>query len=366
MSTLRLPSDETIDSTLRRLFIAYASFGDSSNSAALSAAKFSKLWRDTGIIGNGLTTVDVDLIFVRTAQDTRPAKGLGAAPSAPGRWNPSGAPKSQKKTILYPQFLEATYSLAAKLAGDSRPGAPATGERGLLKLLFEYVLPLGERGAPGTIASAAVPSATPDVPVGEEELLSRAATLETIFAHYATPMRVAPAAATTEAPSFWRELRLERAALGDDDAGSESAKTERARGSALAMDLGAWSRLMFHFGICPMLGTKQEFGRIFQQEALRAQPSGALTFSQFVHAMGLVAVTCFPPPAAEAEMDSGVRSVQALFAIMQLDFPKVCARAGATPIACRAPPGSAPASKCAMHSSSIPSPISSSSQRMCM
>ena len=76
---LRLPTNAVIDSVLRRLFIAYASFGDVSNSAALSSAKFSKLWRDTGIIGHGLTTVDIDLVFVRTAQQATPASAASVA-----------------------------------------------------------------------------------------------------------------------------------------------------------------------------------------------------------------------------------------------------------------------------------------------
>ena len=42
---LKHASDEAIDVGLRRLFIAYASFGDIANTSSLSSAKFSKLTR---------------------------------------------------------------------------------------------------------------------------------------------------------------------------------------------------------------------------------------------------------------------------------------------------------------------------------
>ena len=66
VKTLQEYSDSEIDAVLRKLFINYA---DASSASTLSSPRFSKLWRDAGVVGNGqLTTVDIDLVFVRTAQ----------------------------------------------------------------------------------------------------------------------------------------------------------------------------------------------------------------------------------------------------------------------------------------------------------
>lgn len=259
-----LPSNSVIDSALRRLFISYASFGDASNSAALTAAKFSKIWRDAGLIGSGFTSVDVDLVFVRTAQ----LESKAAAKSKGFQ-----AKVGLKKHIDYAQFLEATYTLAAKMSGDARPAPPATGGRGLLLLLLESLLPLVERAAGASTDS--------ETPVGEEELLSRAAVLEVLFAHYAAPVRVASANDAAGSPTFWDEIKMERTALGAPDAADENDPWASGRAvSAPGIDLGSWQRLMAHFGVCPTLGSKAEIGRLFQQEALRAPPTGALTFPQ--------------------------------------------------------------------------------------
>ena len=131
--------------------------------------------------------------------------------------------------------------------------------------------------------------------LGEEELLSHASTLEAIFAHYANAVRLAPAS-TAAAPSFWEELRLEKAALGvaDDGGDSGGGGGRGGGGSVSAVDLAGWQRMLGHFGVCPTLLSKAELGRIFQQEAHRAPPANHFTFPQFAHALGVVAHAAFP------------------------------------------------------------------------
>ena len=138
----RHASSDALDSTLRKLFIAYASFGDISNVSSLSSSKLSKLFKDAGLLSaGGLTSVDVDLAFVRVAQQAQRPSGATASASAA---------KKKQKTISYPQFLEVTYALAAKRSGDSRPSVPPSGRLGLLALIVEHLLPLGERGPGGS------------------------------------------------------------------------------------------------------------------------------------------------------------------------------------------------------------------------
>jgi hypothetical protein len=245
-----------VDSALRKLFISYASIGDTSNVSALPSSRFSKLFKDSGLTSrSSLTTVDIDLAFVRTAQQG-PTK--------------SGAAKKSHKTISYAQFLEATYALAAKLSGDTSPILLPNGRRGLLMLLMEYLLPLAERGSRGAPASVTGDQGA----IGEEELLSHASTLEAIFAHYSNPAKLSPAVeGRTQSPNFWEELRLERDAFGVDDADDSAGDAGRG-GSVAAIDLSAWQRLMSHFGVCPSLLSKVELGRVFQQEAQRRIATG--------------------------------------------------------------------------------------------
>ena len=67
-------SDATIDTALRRLFTSYT---DAGSGSTLSSSKFSKLWKEAGLVGGGnksLTSVDLDLAFVRAANASAPAK----------------------------------------------------------------------------------------------------------------------------------------------------------------------------------------------------------------------------------------------------------------------------------------------------
>ena len=282
---LKHASNDVVDVALRRLFTTYTD--PTSNVNALTSAKFSKLWRDAGFIGHGLTSVDVDLVFVRVAQGGPPA-GRAAVSGVAARTSlarvAGGLAGSKKKVLNFGQFLETVYAFACLLAGDGRPNAPANGRRGLLLLLVERLLPLSERiGGSGDAG---------DAPIGEEEIVSRASVLQVVFAHYSATVRV-EAAATGAAPLFWAELDAERLALSQSDpaiaadaATTATTTSGGARGATSALDLGSWQKLMSHFGVCPTLLSKAEIGRIFQIEGLRAAPANHLTFAQFAHALG--------------------------------------------------------------------------------
>ena len=130
---IKYASDEAVDGALRRLFTTYAAVGDVANATALTSAKFSKIWREAQLINSkGLTTVDLDLAFVRIAQAQAakpPAAASSAARSAAAR---AAQDKSKKRTINYSQFLETVYAISCKLSGEGRPGAEPNGRRGLL------------------------------------------------------------------------------------------------------------------------------------------------------------------------------------------------------------------------------------------
>ena len=137
MPPATLPTNASIDASLRYIFVSYCSIGDVTNVEHLGSARFSKLVRDAGLLGPLLTSTDVDIVFVRASQ------------SVAGRQRTSrvggGAP-STKKTLTYGLFLAALSDLANKRA-TARSGNSS--EHALVLLLLEHMLPLAARGPPG-------------------------------------------------------------------------------------------------------------------------------------------------------------------------------------------------------------------------
>ena len=257
-----------VDSALRRLFSTYSAFGDvSSTASSLTSAKFFKLTRDAGLIDGTLSSVDVDLLFVRASQaaSTKPAH-QSARMSAMTR---AGSSSGAKKTINYAQFLDAVYAMAVKRsgAGDPRPGAvEPNGDRGLVEILEDHLLPLARHhhGAPsssgratptshdgrsasgrsasqsqaGSVFSGSISgylNYTDMEGVGERVLLANASLLDAIFKHYCGPVRSGGAGSRTG--PFWDELRRANERLdptapsegrgGGSEAGGSEAGGER-------------------------------------------------------------------------------------------------------------------------------------------
>ena len=319
--SMAIPSNVDIDATLRRIFVQYASFGNISNVNSLGSAKFYKLTRDAGLLGATLTTVDMDMIFVRAAQTLpggKPARGGG------------GLSANSKKALSYPQFLEAVAEMAATRAGvsSSRARTRPTGSSELLALLIEHLQPLTSCGPAGTGAGGQPVSTPTDRAdggaIGEEELLARASLLEAIFMHYSSTVRVADECSFNDATGFWEEIQLERGALAAAGiAAADDPLESVARGGTQAMEISDWQRFASHFGVCPMLLSKAELGKLFQHEAARAPPASRLTFPQFAHALGATAAAAFPPPRGRPFPDGGARSVRELFVTMKVDSVKV-------------------------------------------
>ncbi len=49
--------------SVNALFLAYANYGTRATTSDLDGAKFVKLFKDCGLVRNGLTTTDLDIIY---------------------------------------------------------------------------------------------------------------------------------------------------------------------------------------------------------------------------------------------------------------------------------------------------------------
>lgn len=49
--------------SLNALFIAYANYGTRATASDLDGAKFVKIFKDCGLVGSGLSTTDLDIIY---------------------------------------------------------------------------------------------------------------------------------------------------------------------------------------------------------------------------------------------------------------------------------------------------------------
>ena len=277
MTGMALGSATSLDAALRRIFIAYCSYGDIDNTSLLSSAKFSKLARDAGVFGGGLSSADVDLMFVRMTQS--PVAGTPA-----GRKAPAGA----RKMLKYPQFLDALLALSAKKYGSPCGPAPLSA---LSRLLKDHILPLLGAQEPSEEADA-----PPLDPAAAELLDAHAALLENIFEHYCKA-----AESTTKVKgfdsSFWQALQ-QSGALPDPASAAAQPLATAATAAAdvkagAVLDQPGWLRLCGHLSICPEFLTKAELGRLFQQRLNGAN----CTLDRFVALLGAAAAAAFPAAA---------------------------------------------------------------------
>lgn len=49
--------------SLNELFVAYCNYGTRVNTTELDGARFVKLFKDAGLVGNGLIATDLDIIY---------------------------------------------------------------------------------------------------------------------------------------------------------------------------------------------------------------------------------------------------------------------------------------------------------------
>ena len=66
-----------LDAKLRRIFVAYCSYGDVENVTHMSSAKITKFAREAQLFDANISSADLDLMFVRATQS--PAGGAPAA-----------------------------------------------------------------------------------------------------------------------------------------------------------------------------------------------------------------------------------------------------------------------------------------------
>ncbi|EIE22274.1 P25-alpha [Coccomyxa subellipsoidea C-169] len=64
--------------SLNELFLAYCNYGTRTKTTELDGAKFVKLFKDTGLVGNGLIATDLDIIYSKVVIPFDDVKTKGA------------------------------------------------------------------------------------------------------------------------------------------------------------------------------------------------------------------------------------------------------------------------------------------------